>query len=82
MQIRLADLERFRLVGDEDCGVGLDCNDCDRGGKPIAYYEGISTAYIGDPEVAPCTTIEALLIAAHKHRASTHGDSPSHTPGG
>jgi len=28
----------FRLVGDEDCGVGIDCQVCDRGGVPIAYY--------------------------------------------
>lgn len=72
MKIRLADLERYRLVGDEDCGVGLDCGDCDRGGKPIAYYAGISPAYVDDAEVAQCTTIEALLVAAHEHRTSAH----------
>jgi hypothetical protein len=72
VMIRIADLDRFRLVGDEDCGVGLDCRDCDRGGKPIAYYGGITPAYPGDAEVVQCDSISGLLIAAHEHRRLTH----------
>lgn len=26
------------LMGDEGCGIGLQCRQCDRGGLPIAYY--------------------------------------------
>lgn len=26
------------LTGDEDCGVGAHCRECDRGGLPIVYY--------------------------------------------
>ena len=60
--------ESFRLVGDEDCGVGLNCGRCDRGGLPIAYY-----SYPGDPtyhgtDVERVHTIAALLAAGERHR--------------
>jgi len=64
--------ELFRLVGDEDCGVGIDCRACDRGGAPIAYYAGLDQPYPTDaaPDVIPVDTIDALLAAAAEHAAA------------
>jgi hypothetical protein len=69
------DLDRsFRLVGDEDCGVGIDCKVCDRGGAPIAYYGGLCQPYPTElaPDVIPVDTIEALLSAALHHQSTHH----------
>lgn len=64
---------RYRLVGDADLGVGLDCRDCDRGGKPVAYYPGLRPAYAGDTGVENVTTIFGLLVAADRHTRTVHG---------
>lgn len=66
--------EFFRLVGDEDCGVGLDCRLCDRGGAPIAYYPGISQPYPTTvaPDVIPADTISALFEAGQQHLWDRH----------
>jgi hypothetical protein len=64
---------RFRLVGDEDTGVGIDCRDCDRGGAPIAYLPGVTgDAYPNDHGVIVVETISALLAAADEHDRSVH----------
>ena len=44
----------MRLVGDEDCGVGIDCRICDRGGAPIAYYQHPPTT--GSATTAPASS--------------------------
>jgi hypothetical protein len=67
--------ELFRLVGDYDCGVSIDCRVCDRGGAPIAYYDaGLGQPYPNAqaPDVVPVSTIEALLSAALDHRTAHH----------
>lgn len=66
--------ELFRLVGDEDCGVGINCRLCDRGGAPVAYYAGLDQPYPTAlaPDVVPVSTIGALLIAALDHRSDHH----------
>jgi hypothetical protein len=67
--------ELFRLVGDEDCGVGINCRVCDLGGAPIAYYDGgLGQPYptAQAPDVVPVDTIEALLSAALDHRTTHH----------
>lgn len=67
--------ERFRLVGDEMCGVGLQCMDdaCWDGGRPQAYYVGIATFYDDDPEVAVVETVADLLAAGRAHLDAHHG---------
>lgn len=63
---------RYRLSGDEDCGVGVECNDCFDGGRPLAYYEGVATLYLDDPKVANVSTIPDLLLAAVNHERTAH----------
>ncbi|MCW2915510.1 MAG: hypothetical protein JWN52_3578 [Actinomycetia bacterium] len=63
---------RYRLVGDEDCGVGIECRDHFDGGRPLAYYSGDASAYADDPEVENVTTISGLLAAAERHEAEVH----------
>lgn len=63
---------RFRLVGDEDTNVGIDCRDCDRGGAPIAYLTHETSAYQGT-DVVVVDTIAALLAAAVDHDRTAHG---------
>lgn len=76
-RVDLNTLDRMRLVGDEDTGVGLDCSDCDRGGLPIAYYAGGgSPGYVGDDEVVQVDSIAGLVLAAVTHRTSVHRDVP------
>lgn len=65
--------ERYRLVGDEDTGVGLQCDDCWDGGRPIAYYAGIRAAYEDDPAVENVSSIEALLAVRDRHEREQHG---------
>jgi hypothetical protein len=64
--------EVMSLVGDEDCGVGINCRICDRGGAPVAYYAGISPAYL-DTDVVLVDTIAALIAAGQSHTA-IHAD--------
>jgi hypothetical protein len=64
--------EAYWLSGDEDTGVGLQCRLCDRGGLPVAYYCGISTAYEDRADVASVNTIAALLDAGRRHLAEQH----------
>jgi hypothetical protein len=63
----------FRLVGDEDCGVGIDCLKCDRGGAPVAYYQH-PTGWFGydGTDVVRVHTIADLLAAAERHADSVH----------
>lgn len=66
--------DRYRLVGDEDCGVGVQCNDHDDGGRPFAYYE-VSRAYGAygdDPAVTNVSTIADLLLAITQHEHEHH----------
>ncbi|MEV7013292.1 hypothetical protein [Streptosporangium sp. NPDC051022] len=65
---------RFQLIGDEDCGVGLHCRRCDRGGLPVAYYAGLCDPYDGDPTVESVTAIFGLLAAADRHHRTAHGE--------
>jgi hypothetical protein len=65
--------ERYRLVGDEDAGVGIECTDCFDGGRPLAYYEGIAPAYADGPAVRNVTTIGDLLQAGLDHEREVHG---------
>lgn len=81
MRVELSTLDRMTLAGDEDCGVGLECRDCWRGGKPFAYYDRSSALdpqrpYCGDEEVAQVDSIAGLVLAAITHRTSVHRDAP------
>jgi hypothetical protein len=65
----------FRFVGDEDCGVGINCRECDRGGLPIAHYESwpdTPNPY-ADTDVVYVHKIVDLLAAAEDHARATHG---------
>lgn len=57
----------FRLVGDEDCGVGIDCQVCDRGGAPVAYYTWPGNHVYENTDVKVVHTISALFAAARGH---------------
>jgi hypothetical protein len=70
MRVNLADLDDMNLMGDEDCGVGLHCRDCCDGGRPIAYYQGISP--YGDEKTPTVTTIGGLIAEAIEHRVACH----------
>lgn len=65
----------FWLVGDEDCGVGINCRVCDRGGAPVAYYAGISQPYptAAAPDVVPTDTVAGLFATAVSHAREVHG---------
>jgi hypothetical protein len=64
----------MRLVGDEDCGVGIDCRVCDRGGAPIAYYQHPDDRFGYDgTDVERVHTIDALIDAGRRH-AATHAE--------
>lgn len=68
--------EVMRLVGDEDCGVGLDCRLCDRGGAPVAYYQHPADhfGYEGT-DVVRVHTIMALLYAGQRHLDDIHPET-------
>ncbi len=62
---------RYRLVGDENCGVGIECLDCPDGGRPLGYYDsGLGPS--SDPQVVNVDTIPALLAVAMGHEAAEH----------
>lgn len=66
--------ERYWLVGDEDCGVGIQCRVCDTGGAPIAYL-GDAAAY-AHTGVAVVQSIKDLLTTADAHGWHLHGWRP------
>ena len=71
MTVDLSGFERIRLVGDEDCGVGLECLDCWDGGRPLAYLPGIG-AYYDDLLVAVVDNVPDLLTAGRRHLDEKH----------
>ncbi|MBO2461170.1 hypothetical protein [Actinomadura violacea] len=73
------DPERFRLVGDENCGVALHCLDCDRGGLPLAYLDGGLGGY-DHQDVEATDTILGLLTHADAHGWRVHGRRPRFNP--
>jgi hypothetical protein len=72
-------LHRYRLSGDEDCGVGIECRDHFDGGRPLAYYDSSSSKspYAEDPAVQYVSTIAGLLSAAEVHEHEKHGQPPA-----
>jgi hypothetical protein len=60
--------DRIRLVGDEGCGVGIHCRDCEDGGRPLGY--------LGDPyaddAVIFVKTVPDLLAVGRRHREERH----------
>lgn len=64
--------ERLWLQGDEDCGVGLQCRTCDRGGAPIAYHLGGGNGYPEDSDVVNVDSITALFDAGRQHLVERH----------
>jgi hypothetical protein len=68
--------EPYYLVGDEDCGVGLNCSTCDTGGAPIAWYDGYG---LGNPypeaEVPTAHTVAELVALGDRHVRDIHGGS-------
>lgn len=67
-------LHRYRLTGDEDCGVGIECSDHFDGGRPLAYYGGWpKPPYADDPAVQNVSTVPGLLAAALVHEHEMHG---------
>jgi hypothetical protein len=66
--------QAFRVAGDEDGGVGLDCRLCDRGGAPIAYYSWPDDRTYEGTDVVRVSTISALLDAGQQHLAQRHAE--------
>jgi hypothetical protein len=64
--------DRLRLVGDEDCGVGIQCDDCWDGGRPLGYYVGIARYYDDDPKVTVVDSIADLLAVGRAHLDEKH----------
>lgn len=65
---------RFYLSGDENCGVSLHCRDCWDGGRPLAYYDSVTTSppYTDGPLVENVTTIAGLLAVPRRHDREAH----------
>lgn len=59
------------LMGDEDCGVSLMCRLCDTGGKPFAYYEGISPNPY--PDISTVGSVQELAYMERRHLREAHG---------
>lgn len=79
-RVDLGSLDGMRLSGNEEGGVGLECDapECWRGGQAIAYYAGYgSPAYQGVDEVVQVDSIAGLVLAAITHRTSVHRDVPA-----
>jgi hypothetical protein len=65
--------EILRLVGDEDCGVGVNCMQCDTGGRPVIWYDGYSVENPYDEaEVPTAHTIRELVALGDKHVRDVH----------
>lgn len=68
MASELDGFDRLRLLGDEDCGVGIHCRDCHEGGRPYGY--------LGDPyaddAVTFVTTVPELLAVGRRHLDERH----------
>lgn len=64
--------ERLRLVGDEDCGVGIECRDrdCWDGGRPLGYLG--DDHYRNDPAVTVVATVPELLAVGRRHLDERH----------
>jgi len=65
----------FRLVGDEDTGVGLHCRTCDRGGLPVAYVcpEGVANPYRHEGDVVMVHGVLSMVEAGREHGRVVHG---------
>jgi hypothetical protein len=59
----MASHDRYYLMGDEDGGVGLQCRDCDTGGRPVMYY-GYTYP---DPTMPITLSIDELFAARTRH---------------
>jgi hypothetical protein len=70
--MELSWLHRYRLIGDEDCGVGIECRDHFDGGRPLAHYDSGTEVYKLDPLVQDVSTIPGLIAAAEVHEHEMH----------
>jgi hypothetical protein len=71
-------LHRYKLLGDEDGNVGIECRDHFDGGRPLAHYStGDLRDYVDDPKVQNVKTIAGLLLAAEVHEHEMHGKPES-----
>lgn len=63
--------DRIRLVGDEDCGVGIECLDCPDGGRPLGYL-GDGYGWANDIKVTVVTSVPGLLAVGRQHLDERH----------
>jgi len=70
-------MDPYYLVGDEDCGVGLQCATCNTGGAPVVWYAGYG---VGNPypeaKVPTARTIAELVALGDAH-VRAHGERTS-----
>lgn len=65
--------DRYRLVGDEDCGVSVECAEHWAGGRPIIYYDSPKSCNpYPNGGVAFVHTISRLLEEIDKHEKKFH----------
>lgn len=64
----------FRMVGDEDGDVGLNCKICDRGGMPVVHYTSTKTSYApyAGTDVVIVDTINDMIVKGTKHLVEIH----------
>jgi hypothetical protein len=69
--------DRIRLSGDEDGGVGLGCDDCWDGGRPLAYLRPHShdSTYDNDAKVAVVDATADLIAVGRAHLDEHHPGS-------
>jgi len=68
-------LDDLYLMGDEDCGVGVNCKFCDRGGLPVIYYSFPEDKTYSATDVVIVNSITGFISAMKKHVA-THNTPP------
>jgi hypothetical protein len=61
---------RYYLQGDEDCGVGMVCLLCDRGGLPIAYLTTAGDRTYEGTDVKVVYSIDEFLRMPSLHTHS------------
>lgn len=72
--MELRGFDRIRLIGDEECGVGLDCLDCWDGGRPLAY---LGDGYEHDEKVSNVDSMVGLLLVGRAHLDEHHHSEDS-----
>ena len=75
--MNISDFDRLRLVGDEDCGVTMECKDCNNG-QPLAWLRPdpeYYPAFYDDYYIPTVDSINELLTYGLSHLDKHHKSS-------